>query len=182
MIKKYTSKTGLGLIAVVLTLLPLNGIAQNQVFHRDSLLLAAHEIMKASHYCALVTIDSTGMPVIRTMNPFPQSNEKVIWFATSRKSRKVADIKKNPTVCVYYADHVHAIGYASFTGTAMVIDDKDLLIKMKRDYWEGIPDWQNRFVLIKITPKKLDITNYAHKISGDAETSRVPSLELNNED
>jgi general stress protein 26 len=182
MTKKHATQTGLGVIAIVLALLPLKGTAQSNVFPNDSLLQAAHEIMKSTPYCALVTLDSTGRPEVRTMNPFPQSDEKVIWFATSRKSRKVTDIKKNPNVCVYYADHVHAKGYVNFTGTAVIIDDKDLLVKMKRQYWEGIPDWQNRFVLIKITPKKLDVTNYAHHISGDAETSRAPSLELKNEE
>ena len=48
----------------------------------------------------------------------------------------MSEIRNNPKVCVYYADHVSAKGYVSITGTATVIDDKDLLMKMKRDYWE----------------------------------------------
>jgi general stress protein 26 len=180
MIKNYLKNSGYLIAAFALTLLPLKTTAQNaqSIIPRDTLLQAAHEIMASMHYCALVTIDSTGKPQVRTMNPFPQSNEKVVWFATSRKSRKVSDIKKNPNVCVYYADHINAKGYVSLTGTAVVIDDKELLIQMKRSYWEGIPDWQNRFVLIKITPKTLDVTNYAHGVSGDAETSRAPRIEI----
>lgn len=57
----------------------------------------------------------------------------------SRTSRKVRELKANPKVCVYYADHVNAKGYVSITGTAKGIDDKELLLKMKRDYWSGIP-------------------------------------------
>jgi len=181
MINNLIKNLGFWIVTFVLALLPLKGTAQNvkSTIPRDTLLQAAREIMKSLPYCALVTIDSTGLPQIRTMNPFPQSNETVIWFATSRKSRKVSDIKKNPNVCVYYADHSHAIGYVNITGTAVIIDDKELLVKMKRSYWEGIPDWQNKFVLIKIKPKTLDVTNFARGISGDAETSRAPRIEIN---
>lgn len=151
-------------------------ISAQQAFSRDTLITAAHEIIKATHYCALVTMDSTGQPQVRTMNPFPANDELITWFATSRTSRKVREIKSNPKVCVYYADHVAAKGYVSITGTAQVIDDKELLIKMKRDYWSGIPDWQNKFVLIKIIPKTLEVINYKHRLNNDPNTFKAPSV------
>jgi len=144
--------------------------------NRDSLIFAAHEIIKETTYCALVTIDSTGQPQTRTMNPFPPNNELITWFATSRTSRKVREIKSNPKVCVYYANHVSAKGYVSIAGIAEVIDDKELLVKMKRDYWNGIPDWQNKFVLIKITPKTMEVINYKHGLNNDPNTFKAPSI------
>ncbi len=106
----------------------------------------------------------------------------VIWFATGRKSRKVKDMRHNPNVCVYFADHKNASGYVTINGKAEVIDDKELLVKMKRDYWESIPNWQDIFVLIKITPVTMDVTNYARGVAGDPETSRAPRVTfLNNE-
>jgi general stress protein 26 len=149
--------------------------AQSSV-SRDSMLIAAREIIKETNYCALITIDSTGQPQVRTMNPFPANVELVTWFATSRTSRKVREIKNNPKVCVYYADHISAKGYVSITGTAEVIDNKDLLIKMKRDYWENIPNWQNNFVLLKIVPKTLEVINYKHGLNNDPKTFRAPSI------
>jgi general stress protein 26 len=166
-------------IILSLLLLPsLKGSAQidQSAIPYDTLLFAAREIMKATPYCALVTIDSTGRPQVRTMNPFPLGDEMVIWFATSRKSRKVKEINNNPNVCVYYADHTTAKGYVTISGTAVILDDKELLVKMKRDYWKGIPNWQDRFVLIKITPQKLDVINYAHGISGNPETNRASTI------
>lgn len=145
---------------------------------KDSLLVAAREIISQTNYCGLVTVDETGQPQIRTMNPFPLKDEFVIWFATSRSSRKVQELKNNPRVCVYYADHVAAKGYVNITGNAEVIDDKELLVKMKRDYWEGIPDWQNIFVLIRIVPKTLEVINYKHGLNNDPKTFRAPSTEL----
>jgi general stress protein 26 len=147
-------------------------------YNRDTIILAAHEIIKETTYCALVTIDSTGQPQIRTMNPFPANDELITWFATSRTSRKVREIKNNPKVCVYYADHISAKGYVNITGTAVVIDDKELLLKMKREYWNGIPDWQNKFVLIKIIPKTLEVINYKHGLVNDPDTFRAPHILL----
>jgi general stress protein 26 len=147
-------------------------------FNRDTLILAAREIIKETTYCGLATIDSAGQPHIRTMNSFPPNDEFITWFATSRTSRKVREIKSNPKVCVYYANHITAKGYVSISGTAEVIDDKELLLKMKRDYWNGIPDWQNKFVLIKVVPRTLDVINYKHRLNNDPNTFRAPSIEF----
>jgi pyridoxine/pyridoxamine 5'-phosphate oxidase len=68
--------------------------AQSSV-NRDTILVAAREIIRETTYCALVTVDSTGQPQIRTMNPFPANDELITWFATSRTSRKVREIKNN---------------------------------------------------------------------------------------
>jgi general stress protein 26 len=147
-------------------------------FNRDTIILAAREIIRETTYCALVSIDSTGQPQIRTMNPFPANDELITWFATSRTSRKVREIRSNPKVCVYYANHIAAKGYVSISGTAEVIDNKELLLKMKRDYWNGIPDWQNKFVLIKVVPKTLEVINYKHGLNNDPNTFKVPSIEF----
>lgn len=145
---------------------------------RDTMFVAALEIMHDTHYCGLVTIDSTGQPQTRTMNPFPANNELITWFATSRTSRKVKELRHNPKVSIYYADHVSAKGYVNITGIAEVIDDKELLKKMKRDYWEGIPNWQDIFVLIKIVPKTLEVVNYKHNLNNNPGTFKAPFIVL----
>jgi general stress protein 26 len=155
----------------------VKGYAQTSL-NRDSIIFAAHEIIKETTYCALVTIDSTGQPQIRTMNPFPANNELITWFATSRTSRKVREIKSNPKVCVYYANHNSAKGYVAITGLAEVIDDTELLLKMKRDYWNSIPNWQTKFVLIKIAPKTMEVINYKHGLNNDPNTFKAPSITL----
>lgn len=167
------------LIVLSLSIIPLKLGAQT-AYNRDTIIIAAREIIKETNYCALVTIDSTGQPQIRTMNPFPPNEALITWFATARTSRKVREIKHNPKVCVYYADHVSAKGYVNITGTAEVIDNKELLIKMKREYWNGISDWQNRFVLIKILPKTLEVINYKHGLNNDPATLKAPYIVFQN--
>lgn len=134
---------------------------------RDTIMLAAKEIITSAPYCALVTVDEKGQPQIRTMNPFPFKDDFIVWFATSRDSEKVKEIKKEPRVCVYYADHKAPQGYVNLIGKATIIDDKELLKKMKRDYWNGIPNWENIFVLIKIEPVKMEVINYKHNVNGN---------------
>jgi general stress protein 26 len=158
-------------------IIPMKLTAQSSV-SRDTMLVAAREIIKETTYCGLVTVDSTGQPQIRTMNPFPVNDELITWFATSRNSRKVKEIKNNPKVCVYYANHLSAKGYVNITGRAEVIDDKDLLTKMKRDYWNGIPNWRDIFVLIKIVPNTLEVVNYKHGLNNDPNTSGAPRIVL----
>jgi general stress protein 26 len=153
----------------------LNG--QSQV-SRDTMFVAALEIMNSTHYCGLITIDSTGQPQVRTMNPFPANNELITWFATARTSRKVKELRHNPKVCIYYADHISAKGYVNITGIAEVIDDKELLKKMKREYWEGIPNWQDIFVLIKIVPKTIEVINYKHGINNNPTSFKAPVIVL----
>lgn len=174
--KKFIFLT-VSVFAFLILINPLKLNAQTNV-NRDTLIVAAREIIDATHYCGLVTIDSTGQPQIRTMNPFPANDNLITWFATSRTSRKVREIKNNPKVCVYFADHVNAKGYVDINGTAEVIDDKDLLVKMKRDYWNGIPNWQNIFVLIKIVPKSIEVINYKHGLNNDPNTSKAPSIKF----
>ena len=80
---------------------------------RARLVAAAREIMAAQTYCALVTIDETGRPQVRTMNPFPPEEDMTVWFATNTRSRKVREMKRDPRVTLYYADHKNAIGYVA---------------------------------------------------------------------
>jgi general stress protein 26 len=165
------------LLGVLATILSLSLTAQEKKAEiPDSVLSAAREIITSNNFCALVTLDNTGQPQVRTMNPFPLGEEFEIWFATSRNSRKVTEIINDGRVCVYYADHSTAKGYVTLTGTATVIDDKELLLKKKREYWENIPQWQDVMVLIKIVPETLDVVNYNLRLYGDPETWRATSV------
>jgi general stress protein 26 len=162
-------------LMILVSILPVSLFAQTTV-SKSTLLIAAHEIITESTYCGLATVDSSGQPKVRTMNPFPANDDFITWFATARNSQKIAELKNNPKVSVYYANHIAAKGYVNITGIAEVIDDKELLTKMKRDYWDNIPNWQTEFVLIKITPKTLDVINYNKGINNDPKTLKAPSI------
>ena len=147
--------------------------------NRDSVIAAAREIMGMLNYCALITLDSAGMPNVRTMNPYPLGDDMTVWFATNRVSRKAKEIQNNPNVCVYYADHKIASGYVAINGKAEIIDDKDFLVEKKREYWEQyVTNWKDVLVLIKIVPQKIEIVNYKHGLYGDPVTWKSPFIEF----
>ena len=164
-------------IALIILLLQQQLGAQT-THSRDSLLAAARDIIGQTTYCGFVTVDSAGQPQTRTMNPFPVGHDFVVWFATSRGSTKVQELKNNPRVNVYFSDHNKAIGYVNLSGAASVIDDKELLVKMKREYWNGIPNWQDIFVLIRIEPKSLQVINYKFGVNNDPQTFRAPTVKF----
>jgi general stress protein 26 len=127
---------------------------------RDSLIAAAKEIMASQKYCALATIDSSGHPDVRTMNPFPPEEDMSVWMATNTRSLKVQEIRNNPKVCLYYADHSKATGNVTITGTAVLVNDTMEIQKRKREYWkQAFPDWKY-LVLIKVVPERMEVLNY----------------------
>jgi general stress protein 26 len=141
---------------------------------RDSLLGAAREIMSMQKYCALATIDSSGHPDVRTMNPFPPGEDMTVWIATNSRSHKAEEIRQNPKVCLYYADHSKATGYVTITGTAVLVDDMNEKLKRKREYWnKAFPDWKY-LVLIKVIPERLEVLNYKWGKLNDPLTWKVP--------
>jgi general stress protein 26 len=145
---------------------------------RARLVAAAREIMAAQTYCALVTIDETGRPQVRTMNPFPPEEDMSVWMATNTRSRKVREIRRDPRVALYYSNHATAIGYVQITGHAVLVDDKQEILKRKRAYWDqAFPGLQN-LVLIKVVPERLDVLDYKAGVQADPETWRTPSVEL----
>jgi general stress protein 26 len=145
-------------------------------FERDSIITAAREIVGSQKYCALATIDSLGIPHVRTMNPFPPEEDMSVWMATNSRSDKVQQIRNNSRVCLYYADHSKATGYVAITGRAVLVDDMAEKLKRKRDYWtQAFPDWQY-LLLIKVIPEKLEVINYRHGMMNGSVTWSVPSI------
>jgi general stress protein 26 len=145
---------------------------------RDAVIAAALEIISSQTYCAIVTVDSSGRPQVRTMNPFPPEDDLTVWFATNSRSRKVHEIQGNPQVCLYYADHEAATGSVVIAGKAVLVDDASEKLKRKRDYWdESFPDWKH-LLLIKVIPERLEVLNYGRGLTNEGDAWLTPSIEL----
>jgi len=151
---------------------------QPPALDRAALLAAAREIMTAQTYCALVTIDETGRPQVRTMNPFPPEEDMTVWFATNTRSLKVRQLRKDPRVTLYYADHANATGYVALTGRAQLTEDQAEILKRKRAYWDQAFPGLKNLVLIKVVPERLEVLNYKAGTQADPETWRPPSVEF----
>ena len=173
----------LPLAAVVIAVMVTPGVAwaEDKQSDRAKMLEAAREIIAAQTYCALATVDETGRPQVRTMNPFPPEEDMTVYFATSSTSRKAKQIRRDPRVCVYYADHKNATGEVMLSGKAVLVDNPLEIKKRYRAYWkQAFPD-QNLLVLIKVIVDEVEVVNYKRGLFGDRLTFRAPSIKLNDE-
>lgn len=158
------------------------GIAQDSKstikIDRELILTAAREMMDSVDYCALITLDKTGQPHVRTMDPFSPEEDTIVWLGTTKNSRKVMEIKNDARVSLYYADPGGS-GYVTIEGTAFLIDDENEKSKRWKKEWEEFyPDREKTYILIKIVPKKLSVISYKHGLSGDPETWAAHTVEF----
>jgi len=139
---------------------------------------AAREIIQASRYAALVTLSESGAPHARTMDPFPPDSQFVVWMGTNRASRKVEDIRNDPRVLIYYQDP-NGAGYVTLEGRARLVDDSlEKETRWKEEWAAFYPDRGAAFLLIAVTPVRMEVMNYRRGVIGDSATWRVPVLEF----
>lgn len=164
---------------VVMLLSPLRIWAQDAELEnseRATLISAAKEIMEAARYCALITLDKSGHPQVRTMDPFSPNEGMVVWLGTNINSRKVSEIRNDSRVTLYY-EAPNGSGYVVIQGDANLIDDSEEKEKYWKEEWEEFyPDKDSTFTLIKVIPKKLEIISYMQGITGSSTTWEVPYI------
>ena len=182
-IKKYLRRIRAGsvILCVITNLCPATIFAQNadvRDYERDTLISAAREIMEAARYCALVTLDSSGHPQARTMDPFLPGEDMVVWMGTNKKSRKVRELRHDSRVTLYY-QAPDGSGYLVIQGIAYLIDDPEKKVQYWKEEWDSFyPDKSSSYTLIKVLPKKLEIIYYNRGITGGSETWRVPHIDF----
>lgn len=145
---------------------------------RDELLSAARQIMEAARYCALVTVDESGRPQARTIDPFPPEKDMVVWFATNPKTRKVRQIGRDRRVTLYYFD-VQSLAYVTLLGTARLVNDVEEKSRRWKAGWETFyRDREASYLLVAVTPERLEVVSTKLGIGGDPTTWRPPAVEF----
>jgi general stress protein 26 len=148
---------------------------------RDSIVAAAQEVIAAARYGALITIDSTGQPRARVMDPFPPGTDMTVWLATNPKSRKVVHIETNPRVMLYYFDP-GSLSYVTLAGVARVVDDPDEKARRWKEGWDMFyPDRDESYLLIEVTPVRLEVVSLKHGLTGDPVTWTPDGVALGSE-
>jgi len=143
---------------------------------RDDLIAAARRIMIAARYCAVITVDDTGRPQARTIDAFEPDADMVVWFATNPRSRKVGQIEKDPRVTLYYVDP-GSLGYVTLLGRARLVDDPAEKRARWKPGWEAFfPDRDAGYLLVAVTPERLEVVSPKLGINGDPVTWTPPSV------
>jgi general stress protein 26 len=167
------------LITILTTAKPQRLVGQEKAedtHSREQLIAAAREVMDAARYCALVTLDAKGLPRTRVMDPFPPDDRMVVWLATNPKSRKVSQIRANPHVQLFYFDQ-QGLGYVAISGTALLVDDQKEKSRRWKEGWERFyANREKAYLLIEVTPERLEVFSTRHGITGDPETWTLPSV------
>ena len=147
-------------------------------FGPADLITAAREIMEAAANCALITIDADGAPHARAMDPFAPEVDMKVWFGTNPDSRKVAHIRADPRVALYYFDRP-SISYVTIHGTARLVDDPaEKAARWKEDWAAFYPDRDESYMLIEVTPTRIEVVSPPRQILGESATWEVPAVEL----
>jgi len=147
---------------------------------RETILEAAREIMSAAHFGSLVTIGEDGHPVARAMDPFPPEEDLTVWLGTHSGSRKVAHIRANPRVTLYYF-HPRATGYVTLIGTAELVTDPQEKARHWKSKWQGHYADGHRgedYLLLRVRPLRLEVLSYPHGLRAGKRNAGPVILEL----
>lgn len=157
----------------------LSGIAQqtkNTNLSKATLIKAAKEIMNSTGTCALITQDDKGISRVRMMDPFQPEKDLKVWFGTNPTSRKVAQIKKNNKVTLYYRDKDDS-GYVMIYGKAELVNSTKAKMKYWKDTWKSFyPNKKEYYLLIKVTPISMEIVSPPRNIVGSDITWEPPTI------
>lgn len=140
----------------------------------------AKELQSRIRYCTLVTLDDQGAADARVMDAFPMEADGSLWLATKAGSRKVAQIRKDPRVTLLWLDP-GSQSYATFTGTATLVDDPAEKAKRWKEAWKAFYDDGPRgadYLLIRVRPTRLEISSPSMGLMNDPKTWKPVTVAL----
>src|SRR5262245_45937346 len=128
---------------------------------REQIVQAARDVMQSAKFCGLVTLDASGSPQARVVDPFSPEQDLTVWVGTNAVTRKVAQIDKDPRVtlrCIAQGGS----GYLTLIGKAELVRDAAEKNKHWKPEWKQFYKDENRgddYVLIRIHPSRLEIVS-----------------------
>lgn len=165
-------------IVLFALLLPSTAIAQTP--GRAAVIAAATDIIQKARYCTFITIGEDGQPQARMVDPIAPDGHFTIWFATNPLTRKVEQVRRNPKVTLSCFDSSSS-SYVTVLGRGHLVTEA----AEKQRHWKS--DWAaiypngvkgDDFMLIRITPVRLEIVSENRGMVGDPKTWLPPAIEF----
>jgi nitroimidazol reductase NimA-like FMN-containing flavoprotein (pyridoxamine 5'-phosphate oxidase superfamily) len=130
-----------------------------------------HEVLNNHNLVRIATLDSTGLPCVRSVDYARGDEENILYFMTSRQSNKVQQIKDNGDVG-FAVDHdcpnpedLQKLKYIKGQGRASIIEDPqemmkamDLLVK-KFPFLKDMPGDPSDFLGVRVELKEVSVTD-----------------------
>lgn len=145
---------------------------------RDKVESVARRIMAAARFCTLVTTGDQGAPQARIVDPLEPDAALTIYVATNPRSRKVAEIARDPRVTLLYFDTVR-LAYVTLIGRAAEVSGTEKAGRFKKE-WDGFfaRDRPETYTLYRIVPSRIEVVSAQDGLTGDAATWRPEIIDL----
>jgi general stress protein 26 len=167
-------------VAMALPALAFGQVANAAPPDRAAVIKVATGIMQRARFCALITIGADGHPQSRIVDAFEPDADMVVWIATMSLTRKVAEIRRDPRVTLSYFDP-NSMGYVTLLGRAAIVSAAAEKAKHWKEDWAKLYKDKNRgddYVLIKVTPIRLEVSAEGEGIRNDPRTWRPVLVEF----
>ena len=139
---------------------------------------AAREIMVAARYCTLVTVDQVWGPQARSMDPFAPEADLTVWMATNPKSRKVEQIRFDPRVVLHYLDPKSQDTVTIYGRARLITDAGEKKRRWKEEWKVFYPDRDTGYLLIAVTPERVELLSPVRGFSNDPVTWRPFTVQM----
>lgn len=148
--------------------------AQSPAITREAALAAARAIVAAARYATLVTLAEDGRPQARLVDPQPPDDRFTVWVATNPRTRKVAELRRDPRVTLLFANARDG-EYVTLHGTATLVTDAAEKARHWSPAWDafytGGPS-SEAVVLIRVAAQRLEVVSPGRGIDSDPVTWR----------
>lgn len=147
---------------------------------RSVIIAAAKTVMAKARYATLVTLDGHGEPQARVVDPFAPDEDLTIWIATNALSRKVQQVSADHRATLLYFDAASQ-HYVTLIGAAALVRDPQEKAKHWKDEWVAFYKDTYRgddYVLIRVTPARLEVVAASLGMTSDPATWRPVVLDL----
>ena len=147
---------------------------------RAAILAAARTVIAKARYATLTTLDDTGAPAARIVDPFPPEQELTIWVATNSRTRKAAQLARDGRVSLTYFDRA-AEHYVTVAGMATLVRDLDARAARWKDEWKAFYENTYRgddYLLIRIDPHRVEVVAPSLGFNNDPKSWRPVTMEF----
>jgi general stress protein 26 len=147
---------------------------------RAQVVAATRAVMQAARYATFVTIGRDDAPQARVVDPFAPEADLTVWIGTNPRTRKVADISRDPRVTLLFFNAADE-EYVTMHGSAMLVTDA----AEKSRHWK--PEWGDYYkdgprgddyALIRVRPTRLEVVSPRHGVLNDPTTWKPVIVDL----